>query len=166
MDEISDVMTDFARTLQLEGSENFVRLDPVDLTVVIQQPGGRVPLSRMGSAENWVGYHLVAHLALHRWFCDKDRPVPRFVMFDQSTQAFFPEEVVDAADDENADWEAVRRQFALMRDVVANLDGQLQIIASDHANLQDDWFQEGVIENWRNGVALIPEDWLDEQSSI
>lgn len=166
MDEISDVMTDFARTLQLEGSENFVRLDPVDLTVVIQQPGGRVPLSRMGSAENWVGYHLVAHLALHRWFCDKDRPVPRFVMFDQSTQAFFPEEVVDAADDENADWEAVRRQFALMRDVVANLDGQLQIIASDHANLQDDWFQEGVIENWRNGVALIPEDWLYEQSSI
>ena len=87
-------------------------------------------------------------------------------MFDQSTQAFFPEEVVDAADDENADWEAVRRQFALMRDVVANLDGQLQIIASDHANLQDDWFQEGVIENWRNGVALIPEDWLDEQSNI
>ena len=53
-----------------------------------------------------------------------------------------------------------------MRDVVANLDGQLQIIASDHANLQDDWFQEGVIENWRNGVALIPEDWLDEQSNI
>lgn len=162
MDEISDLMTDFARTLKLEGSDNFVRLDPVDLTVVIQQPGGRVPLSRMGSAENWVGYHLVAHLALHRWFCEKGRPVPRFVMFDQSTQAFFPEEVVDAADDENADWEAVRRQFTLMRDVVESLDGKLQIIASDHANLQDEWFQEAVIENWRNGVALIPGDWLDD----
>lgn len=161
MDSIAELMTDYARSLELEGSEFFVRLDPVQLTVVIQQPGGRIPLARMGSAENWVGYHLVAHLALHHWFVTHTRPVPRFVMFDQPTQAFFPEEVVDAADDENADWEAVRRQFALMRDVVSSLNGDLQVIVCDHANLADDWFQESVIENWRNGVALIPEEWLD-----
>jgi hypothetical protein len=160
LDSISELMTDYARSLQLEGSEHFVRLDPVQLTVVVQSPGGRVPLGRMGSAENWVGYHLVAHLALHHWFSTQDRPVPRFVMLDQPTQAFFPEEIVDAADDENADWEAVRRQFALMRDVVGALDGDLQVIVSDHANLADDWFQDAVIDNWRNGVALIPADWL------
>jgi hypothetical protein len=160
MDSISDLMTDYARFLELEGSEYFVRLDPVELTVAIQQPGGRVPLARMGSAENWVGYHLVAHLALHHWFVTRGRPVPRFIMFDQPTQAFFPEEIVDAADDENADWEAVRRQFTLMRDVVLSLNGELQVIVCDHANLADGWFQEAVIENWRNGVALIPEGWL------
>ena len=160
VDSVSDLMTDYARTLQLEGSEHFVRLDPVQLTVAVQSPGGRVPLARMGSAENWVGYHLVAHLALHHWFATNDRPVPRFVMFDQPTQAFFPEEVVDSADDENADWEAVRRQFALMRDVVGALDGAVQVIVSDHANLADKWFQDAVIDNWRNGVALIPADWL------
>jgi hypothetical protein len=160
LDSVSELMTDYARALQLEGSEHYVRLDPVQLTVVVQSPGGRVPLARMGSAENWVGYHLVAHLALHHWFSTQDRPVPRFVMLDQPTQAFFPEEVVDAADDENADWEAVRRQFALMRDVVRALDGDLQIIVSDHANLADHWFQDAVIDNWRNGVALIPADWL------
>ncbi|MFF2318216.1 DUF3732 domain-containing protein [Arthrobacter sp. NPDC058097] len=119
-------------------------------------------LPNMGSAENWVGYHLVAHLALHHWFAINDRPVPRFVMFDQPTQAFFPEEVVDAADDENADWEAVRRQFTLMRDVVSTLTGKLQVIVCDHANLADSWFQNGVIENWRNGVAFIPTEWLTE----
>lgn len=161
-DSVSELMTDYARYLQLEGSEYSVRLDLVELTVVVQRPGGRVPLGRMGSAENWVGYHLVAYLALHTWFATRGRPVPRFVMFDQPTQAFFPEEVVDAADDENADWEAVRRQFALMRDVVTNLDGELQVIVCDHANLADDWFQDAVIDNWRNGVALIPTDWLDE----
>jgi len=160
VDSLSELMTDYARTLQLEGSEHFVRLDPAQLTVAVQRPGGRVPLARMGSAENWVGYHLVAHLALHYWFATHDRPVPRFVMFDQPTQAFFPEEVVDAANDENADWEAVRRQFSLMRDVVSALDGALQIIVCDHANLADAWFQDAVIENWRNGVALIPTEWL------
>lgn len=161
LDSVSELMTDYARFLQLEGSEHLIRLDPVQLTVAVQSPGGRVPLGRMGSAENWVGYHLVAHLALHHWFSSKDRPVPNFVMFDQPTQAFFPEEVVDAADDENADWEAVRRQFTLMRDVVADLNGGLQVIVSDHANLADAWFQDAVIDNWRNGVALIPADWLD-----
>lgn len=163
IDSVSELMTDYARSLQLEGSEHFVRLDPTQLTVAVQTPGSRVPLGRMGSAENWVGYHLVAHLALHNWFTTNERPVPRFVMFDQPTQAFFPEEVVDAADDENADWEAVRRQFTLMRDVVGALEGSLQVIVSDHANLADDWFQEAVIDNWRNGVALIPSDWLDAE---
>lgn len=161
VDSVSEIMTDYARYLQLEGSEHYVRLDPNELTVAVQRPGGRVPLGRMGSAENWVGYHLVVHLALHHWFAENGRPVPRFLMFDQPTQAFFPEEVVDAADDENADWEAVRRQFTLMRDVVASLEGELQVIVCDHANLADDWFQDSVIENWRNGVALIPADWLE-----
>ena len=164
IDSVSDLMTDYARYLQLEGSEYYVRLDPRELTVVVQRPGGRVPLSRMGSAENWVGYHLVAHLALHYWFVMNDRPVPRFLMFDQPTQAFFPEEVIDAAEDENADWEAVRRQFALIRDVVEELAGDLQVIVCDHANLADSWFQDAVVENWRNGVALIPTDWLEEEA--
>lgn len=165
IDSVSELMTDYARFLQLEGSEHYVRLDPVELTVAVQRPGGRVPLGRMGSAENWVGYHLVAYLALHHWFVLKSRPVPRFLMFDQPTQAFFPEEVIDAAADENADWEAVRRQFTLMRDVVASLSGDLQIIVCDHANLADDWFQGAVIENWRNGVALIPTDWLEDDGA-
>ena len=35
MDSIADLMTDYARFLRLEGSEFFVRLDPVELTVAI-----------------------------------------------------------------------------------------------------------------------------------
>jgi hypothetical protein len=50
-----------------------------------------------------------------------------------------------------------------LRDVVTALDGQLQVIVCDHANLADDWFQEAVIGNWRNGIALIPDDWLSEK---
>ena len=161
IDSISAQITDYSRYLELEGSEHYVHLDSTNLTVEVQRPGGRVPLRRMGSAENWVGYHLATHLALHHWFTTKERPVPRFLMLDQPTQAFFPEEVVDASTDENADWEAVRGQFSLMRDVVLELGGEFQIIVCDHANLADEWFQNSVIGNWRNGVALIPADWLN-----
>ncbi|MCD9197427.1 DUF3732 domain-containing protein [Aeromicrobium wangtongii] len=159
MDGVGELITLYARALQLEGSEFPARLDPAELTVSYVRPGGRVPLARMGSAENWVGYHLATHLALHHWLVTHDRPTPRFLMLDQPTQAFFPEEVVDAAEDEDADWAAVRRQFELLRDVVETLSGELQVIVCDHANLADDWFQDAVVDNWRNGVALIPSDW-------
>ncbi|MBW3638662.1 MAG: DUF3732 domain-containing protein [Actinobacteria bacterium] len=159
VDGLSELITDYARALQLEGSGYSARLDPIELTVSYLRPGGRVTLARMGNAENWVGYHLAAHLALHHWFVTHDRPTPRFLMLDQPTQAFFPEEIVDAAEDEDADWSAVRRQFELFRDVVASLNGELQVIVCDHANLADDWFQAAIVDNWRNGVALIPDGW-------
>ncbi|MEO8709798.1 MAG: DUF3732 domain-containing protein, partial [Lacisediminihabitans sp.] len=87
LDTISGSLTAHARQLELEGSEHQIVLDPVELSIAAIYPGGRRPLSRMGSAENWVGYHLVTHLALHEWFVAHDRPVPRFLMLDQPTQA-------------------------------------------------------------------------------
>ncbi|WP_275423957.1 DUF3732 domain-containing protein [Virgisporangium aurantiacum] len=47
-----------------------------------------------------------------------------------------------------------------MRDVVAELTPQLQIIVCDHANLSESWFQSAVRHNWRN-EALIPAAWID-----
>ena len=165
LDAISDDMTSWAQRLQLEHSEGQIRFDISGPTVVAMTPSGRRPLARIGSAENWIGYHLVAHLALHRWLTQQNRPVPRFVMFDQPSQAFFPEEISDGAEMEDADWEAVRRQFTLLRDVASDLGGDFQIIVCDHANLVDDWFQDGLIDNWRGGAALIPEDWLEANAS-
>ena len=165
LDAISEDMTLWAQRLELEHSENQVRLDISGPTVVVLTPGGRRPLTRIGSAENWIGYHLVAHLAIHRWMALQDRPVPRFLMLDQPSQAFFPEEVVDGSEVEDADWEAVRRQFMLLRDVVLDLEGSLQVIVCDHANLLDDWFQEGLIDNWRAGSALVPTEWFEDDSN-
>ena len=87
---VSDYMTEFARRLSLEYSENRVRLDIRRLTVVADTMNGPVTMERMGSGENWVGYHVVSHLALHRWFRTKRRPVPGFLIFDQPSQAHYP----------------------------------------------------------------------------
>ncbi|MEU0088359.1 DUF3732 domain-containing protein [Streptomyces sp. NPDC006274] len=157
-------MTDWARELDLEHADEAeeVRISLSLLNVVLRTETSRIPLTRIGSAKNWIGYHLVAHLALHTYLLKHQRPVPHFIMFDQPTQAFFPEEVHDVGALTDADWEAVRSYFSLMRDVV-NRNGQgLQIIVCDHVNLRDDWFRDAVIENWRQGKALIPTDWITE----
>src|SRR5690606_41209463 len=43
-----------------------VRLDLNRVTVGTDIEDGPATLSRIGSGENWIGYHLVTHLALHR----------------------------------------------------------------------------------------------------
>lgn len=150
-------MTAMAAGLGLEYSGDFIRLDVNKLTIIADTASGPVPMIRMGSGENWVGYHLVAHLALHSWFVRKQRPVPRFLIFDQPSQVYFPSEV--ASDGSGEDWNSVRRMFRLMLERILELDGELQIIVMDHVNLKDDWFQDALIEEWREGRALVPSDW-------
>jgi hypothetical protein len=154
-------MTRWADRLGLEHSGNGVRLDARRLTVVTDTAAGPVPLNQIGSASNWIGYHVVAHLALHRFFVTQDRPVPRFLMLDQPSQAYYPSDVARETGDpgNDADRTAVRELFRLMLDVSAESGNELQIIVCDHANLSDDWFQDAVIENWRDGERLIPDAW-------
>jgi DNA repair exonuclease SbcCD ATPase subunit len=158
---VSRYMTEYAQALRLEHSEHSVRLDPDRLTVVADTPTGPIELARMGSQANIVGYHLAAHLALHRWFVEQDRPVPRFVFFDQPTQPFYPDDVRSESDEELSDEDDVRvgELFALLRDVAVELGG-FQIIVPDHANRPEPWFQDAVVENWRQGAALVPREWL------
>ena len=82
-------MTAWARELDLEAAEEGnVYIDRRTLNVAIGTSHGRVGLAQMGSGANHVGYHLVAHLALHQHFVRDNRPVPRFVFFDQPSLPF------------------------------------------------------------------------------
>jgi DNA repair exonuclease SbcCD ATPase subunit len=164
---VSNDMTRYANALELEHAEGSVRLDLGRLTVVTDtDDSGPAPLMRIGSGENWVGYHLATHLALHRFFARRDRPVPRFLMLDQPTQVFYPsdveiEEGLPAGEETRL---AVRRLYTVMRDFVAELDGTVQLIVCDHANLPEEWFQDAVRENWRDGRKMIPDEWIDRAS--
>jgi hypothetical protein len=164
---ISSDMTQWADRLKLEHGKRHVRLDLKRLTVVTDSDDGVAELMRIGSGKNWVGYHLVAHLALHQYFVVHGRPVPRLLMLDQPTQPYYPSDVAKQsglrnAPAQDADREAVQRLFELMRDVVGDLGSGFQIIVSDHANLPEPWFQDCVRYNWRDGDALIPQEWIDQ----
>lgn len=60
--------------------------------MVSDTPTEPVPMAQMGSGQNWLWCHLLAHLALHKWFVEKGRPVPRFLILDQPTQVYYPAE--------------------------------------------------------------------------
>ncbi len=156
-------MTAWARTLELEHSEWPIGFELKNLTVVAHRNSGPIRLPQMGSGENWMGYHVVTHLGLHKLFVERKRPVPGLLMLDQPTQVYFPPEPTEdrSVDDlEDEDRQAVRRLFRLIFEVVEKLAGGLQIIITDHADLGDGWFQEAVVEKWRGGNKLVPNGWL------
>ncbi len=164
---IGEQMTRMAKELDLSYTEHGVRLDPVALTVVAGDPNDPLWLSEdIGSGKNWVGFHLVTLLALHRHFVEKNRPVPRLLLLDQPTQAFYPSERRSAKDRTvedlpDEDQKLVRRQFQLLQNEVAGLRGELQVIVTDHANINEEWFGAVVKHEWRDGQALVPSDWYE-----
>lgn len=155
-------MTDWAKELDLEHSKFPLRLDLRKLTIVADTADGPVPMARMGSGENWVGYHLIAHLALHQWFAERERPVPRFMFFDQPSQVYFPPEKAfdgSMAGVEEDDRQAVVRMFQFVFNVVSELSPELQVVITEHADIQEDWYQNAIIERWRGGTKLVPDEW-------
>jgi hypothetical protein len=160
---IGRYMTVYSEELDLEHRGSQLRLDIRNLTVVADTNDGPVPLSRMGSGENWVGYHVLTHLALHKWFRLKKRPVPGFIIFDQPSQAHYPPEKDDEGSLDvlsNEDQTAVLQVFKLLSTAASELAPDLQIIVMDHADLKTDWFQDAVIERWRKGKKLVPASWV------
>lgn len=153
-----------AQRLMLEHSASPLRLDTKRLTLVADTENGPVPMSRMGSGENWVGYHLIAHLTLHGWYAHRERPVPRFLFLDQPSQVYFPPErevaatmsVNDLSEDDRS---AVKRMFQYVFAAVQFVSPSFQVIVTEHADIDEDWFQSAIIERWRSGLKLVPEDW-------
>jgi len=159
---LSQRMSQWAQLLELEHSESPLRLDVKKLTIVADTPEGPLPMERMGSGANWVGYHLIGHLALHQWFAERHRPVPGVLFLDQPSQVYFPSEMdidgslATVSEDDRA---SVLRMFEFVFEVVGNLAPALQVVITEHADLREEWFQGAVAERWRAGRKLIPDDW-------
>lgn len=155
---IERLMTEYARELQLEHSDGQTRLDTRRLTVVSETRYGSIPLEDMGSGDNWVGCHVISHMALHNWFRVKNRPVPAFVVFDQPSKAHYPPDLDDLSGVDDDDRQSVVRLFRFMYQK-SNMERPFQTIVLDHADEKEDWFQDSVIERWREGEKLVPDNW-------
>jgi hypothetical protein len=160
-------LTAYAQELGLEHSDKNVRIDLAELTVVAEVDDDPVPLYRIGSAENWIGYHVTSHLALHQSFIRHDRPVPRFLVLDQPSQGHYPSQRERQAEagTADADDQAVRDLYKKMYDFVEVNKGKFQIIAVDHADFTEEWFTSSVVKDWRDQskgpVGLVPAKWLE-----
>ncbi len=158
LNRMSVDMSTWAKELELEYCDNPYRLDMGQVTVVVDKPERPVPLQQLGSGSNWVGIHLIAYFALHKYFVSQDRPVPRFLFIDQPSQVYFPSDF----DAQNSDMEEVNNLYQFIINRVKELDNKFQVIIVDHANLANEEFQDAIIEKWWDGKKLIPESWYKQ----
>jgi hypothetical protein len=169
-------MTTWATELGLEFSPEPFRINFEQLTVEVSRSGYYLPLYRMGSGKNWLGCHILAHFALHSFFIDNHRPVPRFLFLDQPTQVFYPPDDVDKAGGEIADLKVRQTSESEDRDIVQRIFGWIfkrtqefnkttgfQVVITDHAELRTPEFVAAQIDlpRWREGVnSLVPPEWI------
>ncbi len=158
---IQNDMTNWASQLKLENSNFPYRLDLNKVTVMVDKVDRSVPLKQLGSGSNWVGIHLISYFALHKFFITAKRPVPCFLFLDQPSQVYFPSE----SNINTTDMQEVSNIYKFINDRTNELDGKLQVIIVDHANLEDKSFKDNICENWHDKNSefntLIPNDWFE-----
>ncbi len=166
--KISDGIGHYARILNVEHAERRALLDMKNLTISLTGANNRRDfLWEIGSAANWMGYHLATLLSLHELFLSVPHsPVPQFLVIDQPSQAFFPELLMGKGRKRDAnlasdDIARVNLIFKALADAVKRTSKKVQIIVLEHADINTWQGIEGVvrIQRWRGGDALIPHDW-------
>lgn len=173
LDRVSNFAGKLLPKLDCERPNDPIELSIQDLNVRVKGLDRTDYLWEIGSGSNWLSYHLAVILALHQLFLEiKNSPVPSLLIIDQPSQVYFPsisstaaaekaDEDFDFTDD---DVTAVRKCYSVLSEVVTASNSKLQIIVVDHAasevwgnmpNLTE-------VEEWRNGLALVPSDWLSK----
>ncbi|MEN6459959.1 MAG: DUF3732 domain-containing protein [Syntrophomonas sp.] len=141
-----------------------------DLTISIKNKSGRSDyLWEIGSASNWLAYHIALSLAFQKFFQERGKiRIPNFLVFDQPSQVYFPQIPARKNIEENIilndeDKEAVRKIFRALSKFIDETKTNVQILVMEHAD-EDVW---GDIDNinlavrWRgNKEKLVPLDWL------
>lgn len=155
LSRISIDMTEWAKQLCLEHSDNPYRLDMNRVTVVVDKEDRPVPLKQMGSGSNWVGIHLIAYFALQKFFIKSHRPVPGFLFLDQPSQVYFPSEL----DEKRTDIKMVNKLYDFIIEQVTASAGELQVIIVDHVNLSNEEFKKSIVEDWWGDDNLVPTEW-------
>lgn len=155
---VSDYMTQWTNEIDLEYKDSRYRFSPYSITVFIDTlTEGAIPLKNLGSGSNWVGIHLLVYFAFQKYFIEKNRPVPNFILLDQPSQIYFPNQ------NNKTDWNAVKKIYNFINNRVKEMNGKLQVIVLDHADFPEDLkFNDATIERWdEKKLALIPYDWID-----
>jgi hypothetical protein len=170
LNRVGREMTVWASRLPFEHQEWPLRLDPKNVTVVADRPGRPFPMSRMGSAQNFLTCHLAALFALHSHFRAEARPVPGLLILDQPSQVYFPSRqeyerlrgtVEDTVTNMGGDLQLVRGLFATLFAAADAIGEKFQILVLEHANLDEASFQAALVESPWYEEGLVPNDWYE-----
>ena len=157
--------------LDVEHPDDPVDLDIKDLTIRVKNQTGRDDyLWEIGSASNWLSYHISLILALQHFFQSKSSVnMPNFIVFDQPSQVYFPRTRNSSNETEvqlnDEDKNSVKKIFETLSVFVKNAGFDIQIIVTEHAD-DDVWgdipnSKIHLVEKWRNNVKLVPIEWVE-----
>jgi hypothetical protein len=164
------------KTLDVE--EKYKRVPPVfslkDLSLkVLSNDNYWHFLAEVGSASNWLSFHVAFICALHEFFNDQtDSCVPSFAVFDQPSQVYFPKTTRVVTETANTsekskyadeDVDAVVGIFKTLAASAREQKGRWQCIILDHARdeIYRDIPEVHEVDVWRNGKKLIPASWYE-----
>lgn len=170
LNSISQKISKYARHFKVEFSEYPARFDLNKLNLFLDKPEDPASLNLLGAGENHLIYHIATLLSIHWYAFHYNKPIPQFIILDQPTQVYFPEEKYTQLGEnsiekieKDSDIETVRKLFKFLVDFTKNECKGFQIIVLEHANLKDAWFKETIIdEPWRKPPAFVPESWKNK----
>jgi len=155
IEEISEVITNIQQKFDKSDTSRY-RLDIDHLTIwkisENSTTGVGKPLSCIGGGANLMYIKLAIYLSLHKYFNEKNRTVPSFIVIDQPSQVF-------SGAGKNDDI----KKKKLFEEIINNNNGT-QILLLEHATSpNDDWFNKYMVEKHWSDDKLIPKYWIDNQ---
>jgi Protein of unknown function (DUF3732) len=186
LQKVTNSIGNYIQMLPIESKENRrVKLDPEkSVGILIEDTRTNISnyLSKIGSGANHMCYHLATMLGLHEYFLKlpeegKINYIPSFLILDQPSQVYFPEEYPKGDIELNGETDKKVSQdiknttqiFATCSTFMERTNFQTQIIILEHAP-ESTW--KGVenifhVEDWRGDNiddekfnALIRKDWF------
>ncbi|MCC6584557.1 MAG: DUF3732 domain-containing protein [Chitinophagales bacterium] len=165
--KITNILKFYAKIFNAANYDERIELNIKDLTLnFIPETGRYEALYEIGSASNYMAYHLSTMLALHEFFLkQKSHPVPNFIIFDQPSQAYFPDTDKEKVSDKDEDVDRVKKIFKALESAIIRTKGNLQVIVLEHVGdyAWKDYENMHLVKRWREDEednALIPRDWL------
>lgn len=175
---IQQVANEIIKQLDVENPDNPIEFDKNNLTIKVKSADGRDNyLWEIGSASNWLSYHISISLAFQKFFQErKSVAVPNILVFDQPSQVYFPQKGIEegstAEEDsgliQDEDKAAVKKIFATLSKYIENAKSELQIIVMEHAD-EDIWGEFDnikLVERWRGREKLIPIEWISKHNEM
>ena len=186
LNKVTSSIDNYVKLLPIEDKENRkVRLDPeksVGIKIEDTKSHHINFLSKLGSGANHMCFHLATLLGLHEYFLKlpetgKKNYVPSFLVLDQPSQVYFPEDFSYNKDEltgkseerKSEDIENTTKIFSTCSTFMERTNYQTQIIILEHAptSTWENIEHIHLVEEWRglekedpNFKALIPKDWL------
>jgi Protein of unknown function (DUF3732) len=162
---LSSLISKFAKRMSLDHEDWIPYFDLHDMRLVFEFREAQYSgLSGMGSSRNWVGYHVALMLSLHQRFSEVDTPnTPRFLILDQISQAYFPDQQESKGGKALDDSLNHLEQIYSVVSEASSLPGAPQIIAVDrfapHRPAIGKSFT--IVANWFDTqTGFIPYGWL------